>query len=108
MVKINRLPAKQGKKEISSGQGVLDLQVDNLKVVGSNPTPATKKLRLIKCLEPDLISRVFACTVLVNTWSTFGESPLKSGGFCVLEAAITGVKDRAGVHPTDHSVSRSP
>jgi len=28
MVKINRLPAKQGKKEISSGQGVLDLQVD--------------------------------------------------------------------------------
>ena len=41
-------------------------QAHNLKVVGSNPTPATKKLRQIKCLEPDLISRAL-CVFSMST-----------------------------------------
>ena len=55
-------------------------QAHNLKVVGSNPTPATNSLNDIRCLEPDLNSRVFACPKQLNATSTFDESPLKSGG----------------------------
>ena len=79
----------------------------NLKVVGSNPTPATKLLNDIKRLEPDLNSRVFACAILVNALSTFDESPLKQlgvshisehpsvgEGFEVLETVAEGYRAR--------------
>ena len=52
----------------------------NLKAAGSNPAPATNSLNDIRCLEPDLNSRVFACPKQLNATSTFDESPLKSGG----------------------------
>ena len=38
----------------------------------------------IKEIEPDLNSRVFPFEILVNTWSTFDESPRTNGAFCVL------------------------
>ena len=53
----------------------------NLKVVGSNPTPATKLFCKIRYIEPDLNSRVFACAILVNALSTFDESPHEKWGF---------------------------
>ena len=48
----------------------------NLKAAGSNPAPATKLLKHIRCLEPDVNRRVFGVPVLVNTWSTFCEPPI--------------------------------
>ena len=53
----------------------------NLKVVGSNPTPATKFFRNNRYLETDLISRDFCVPILVNALSTFDEAPLKQGAF---------------------------
>ena len=50
-------------------------QAHNLKAAGSNPAPATKNRKHISELEPDMNSRVFACAILVNAWSTFDESP---------------------------------
>jgi dihydroxy-acid dehydratase len=47
----------------------------NLKAAGSNPAPATKLLQDIKDIEPDLNSRDLLFEILVNAWSTFGESP---------------------------------
>ena len=49
----------------------------NLKAAGSNPAPATKFHKDIRCLEPDVNRRVFAFGILVNTWSTFSEAPLR-------------------------------
>ena len=52
----------------------------NLKVTGSNPAPATKKLRLIRDLKAEHNARLLLFQILVNTWPTFCQSPLKSGG----------------------------
>ena len=57
-------------------------QAHNLKVVGSNPTPATKLPHDIKRLNPDLISRAFACPVYINATSTFDESSREPRIFC--------------------------
>ncbi len=75
--------AKRPKQSVAGWSSPVARQAHNLKVVGSNPTPATKLLNNIKCLKPDLISRAFACAILVNALSTFDESPLKNGAFCV-------------------------
>ena len=49
----------------------------NLKVVGSNPTPATKIIRLIKDFKAELNARLSSLQILVNTWSTFYEPPIE-------------------------------
>jgi hypothetical protein len=59
----------------------------NLKVVGSNPTPATKLLHNIKRLKPDLISRAFAFVFHLNATSTFGESSRKVEALLILDPA---------------------
>jgi len=46
------------------------IQAHNLKVVSSNPTPATKSNKHIKRLEPYLISRAFGVPVYINATST--------------------------------------
>ena len=56
----------------------------NLKAAGSNPAPATKFLTYIKRLEPDVNRRVFALRILVNTWSTFDQSPIDGTAFRAL------------------------
>ncbi|MFA9197801.1 MAG: hypothetical protein ACEQSM_09455, partial [Aliarcobacter sp.] len=43
----------------------------NLKAAGSNPAPATKKLRLIKDFKAEQNARLLSFQILVNTWSTF-------------------------------------
>ena len=43
----------------------------NLKAAGSNPAPATKKLRQNKHLEPDLNSQALSFEKRVNAVSTF-------------------------------------
>lgn len=48
----------------------------NLKVVGSNPTPATKKLPDIKCLDADRNSQASQSPLYINATSTFA----KAGG----------------------------
>ena len=52
-------------------------QAHNLKVVGSNPTPATKKPRLIKDFKAENNARLLSFQILVNAWSTFYEAPLR-------------------------------
>lgn len=47
----------------------------NLKVVGSNPTPATKNTSLIKDFNAEHNARLYSFRILVNTWSTFYEAP---------------------------------
>ena len=42
----------------------------NLKAAGSNPAPATKILKDIKGLEPDVFRRVFGFPVYINATST--------------------------------------
>ena len=79
----------------------------NLKVVGSNPTPATKNPRKIKCLEPDLISRVLVCAILVNAWSTFEESPHKGADFLRLATSKALWQHRAMIEFRTLSVSHS-
>ena len=37
---------------------------------------ATKIIRVIRCLEPDVNRRVFGFEILVNTWSTFCEATI--------------------------------
>ena len=49
----------------------------NLKVTGSNPVPATKKTRLIKDFKAERNARLLSFQILVNTWSTFYEAPLR-------------------------------
>ena len=51
-------------------------QAHNLKVVGSNPTPATKYTRLIKDFKAEHNARFLSFQILVNTWSTFYEPPI--------------------------------
>jgi hypothetical protein len=62
-------------KPVAGWSSPVARQAHNLKVTGSNPVPATKNKKHISELEPDLISRVFACAIVVNAWSTFDESP---------------------------------
>ena len=45
-------------------------QAHNLKAAGSNPAPATKNGKYIRCLEPDLNRRVFGVPVYINATST--------------------------------------
>jgi hypothetical protein len=59
----------------------------NLKVAGSNPAPATKKSRNIKDFKAEHNARLLSFQILVNTWSTFEEAPLKSGPFCAFGGA---------------------
>jgi hypothetical protein len=47
----------------------------NLKVTGSNPVPATKKLQYYQRHARRPPGRFCLCAILVNTWSTFCESP---------------------------------
>ena len=64
-------PTKQNRARFGAGwSSPVARQAHNLKVVGSNPTPATKLLHVIKRLKPDLISRVFAFLVYINATST--------------------------------------
>ena len=51
----------------------------NLKVTGSNPVPATKNTRLIKDFKAEHNARLLSFQILVNTWSTFEEAPLRGG-----------------------------
>ena len=59
----------------------------NLKVVGSNPTPATKIIHNIKRLKPDLISRAFAFAKHINATSTFDESSRNVEDLLILDPA---------------------
>ena len=45
-------------------------QAHNLKVVGSNPTPATKISNTIKDFKAEHNARLYSFQILVNTWST--------------------------------------
>ncbi len=46
----------------------------NLKVVGSNPTPATKYYNKIKYLESESNTRVLQARIHINATSTFDEA----------------------------------
>ena len=73
----NTKPLKTTHKKTNAGwSSQVARQAHNLKVTGSNPVPATKNSKYISKLEPDAFRRDFGVTVLVNTWSTFPESPL--------------------------------
>ena len=76
-------------------------QAHNLKVTGSNPVPATKKLRLIKDFKAEHNARLLSFQILVNTWSTFYEAPLRGG----LLRYVTRVsrQDHPGTDPSDAS-----
>ena len=47
----------------------------NLKVTGSNPVPATKIISDIKDFKAEHNARLLSFQILVNTWSTFDQSP---------------------------------
>ena len=53
-----------------------DRLAHNLKVTGSNPVPATKYSKHIKDFKAEHNARLLSLQILVNTWSTFDESPL--------------------------------
>ena len=61
----------------------------NLKAAGSNPAPATKKSNTIKDLKAEHNARRHSLQILVNTWSTFIESPIE-GVLCVRKDSTRG------------------
>jgi hypothetical protein len=51
----------------------------NLKAAGSNPAPATKFTSIIEDFKAEQNARLLSFQILVNTWSTFYEAPLRGG-----------------------------
>ena len=65
----------------------LKVAAHNLKVIGSNPIPATKFSSLIKDFKAEHNTRLLSFQILVNTWSTFIEAPY-TGNIIAQNAAI--------------------
>jgi hypothetical protein len=69
-------PGKSANNRKSKGYSGCGGSPHNLKVVGSNPTPATKILNTIKDFKAEHNARLSSLQFLVNTWSTFYEAPI--------------------------------